>query len=94
MTLLSQDKTVAVKQAFEKFAHDQGNITIKRYHGADNGHFAEEGFCCEIQESNQSITFCGVGAHHQSSIIECGIGKLTEDARTMLLHAQHYWPEM
>ena len=90
MTSPSLEETIAAKQAYEKFVNP---TTIKSYH-ADNGTFAKEGFKDEIKEANQSITFCAVGAHHQSGIIERTIGELTHDARTMLLHAERYWPEM
>ncbi len=90
MTSPSLEETIAAKQAYEKFANP---TKIKSYH-ADNGTFAKEGFKDEVKEANQSITFCAVGAHHQSGIIERTIGELTHDARTMLLHAQRYWPEM
>ena len=90
MTSPSLEETIEAKQAFEKFADP---IDIKSYH-ADNGQFAKEGFREEVKNSNQTITFCAVGAHHQSGIIERAIGQLTHDARTMLLHAERYWPEM
>ena len=39
------------------------------YH-ADNGRFAESSFRDAVDDSNQTITFCGVGAHHQNAIVE------------------------
>jgi hypothetical protein len=43
--------------------------------------------------SNQSITFCGVGGHHQNGIAERKIKELTLGARTLLLHAKRKLPE-
>ena len=41
----------------------------------------------------QTISFCGVGAHHQNGVSENIIKQLTLTARTLLLHAQQFWPE-
>jgi len=41
----------------------------------------------------QSITFCGINAHHQNGIVERQNQSITESARTMLLHAECLWPE-
>ena len=42
-------------------------VKVHRYH-VYNGRFAEQPFRSEIEDSNQTITFCGVGSHHQSVI--------------------------
>ena len=50
--------------------------------------------CLEaIEDANQDITFCAVGAHHQNGIYESHIKILNLGARTILLHAQRHWPE-
>jgi len=85
------DETLAAKHAFEIMAHSFG-IPIQSYH-ADNGIFAEKLFRNEISMSNQSISFCGVGAHHQNGFVENHIGRLTRGARILLLSAQRRWPE-
>ena len=46
-----------------------------------------------MQDSNQTITLCAVGGHHQNGIVEINIKELTLIARTLLLHAIHHWPE-
>ena len=66
-------------------------VKIKSYR-ADNGRFAEKGFKEEIASCDQSITFCGVGYHHQNGIIERFQQTLTEGSRVNLLHAKRYWP--
>lgn len=47
-----------------------------------------------MNKKDQTITFCGVGAHHQNGIIENKNKMLTLGARTMLLHAMRLWPQM
>ena len=85
------EETLEAKAAFEAYAADMG-VTIKHYH-ADNGRFAENAFMEHVKASGQSITFCGVGAHHQNGVAERRIRDLTEHSRTMLLHASHRWPK-
>ena len=91
MRNLSLDETLLAKRAFEKLLA-RGNHTVKRYH-ADNGRYADKGFLDSVNECNQVITFCGVGAHHQNGVVERRIRVITETSRTLLLHAQRHWPE-
>lgn len=79
-------QTLEAKAAYEKYAHDHG-VKISHYH-TDNGIFAEKAFRNAVDNSNQTISYCAVGAHHQNGIAECRIGILTHGARTKLLHAQ------
>ena len=90
-TSTDMESTLQAKAAFEKWSLQHG-VPIRNYH-ADNGRFAERGFRTAVSDANQGISFCAVGAHHQSGIIERHIGLLTASARTSLLHAQHLWPE-
>ena len=90
-TSTSQEETIKAKHSFEKQAAIS-NICIKKYH-ADNGRFAEKGFKDEVEKCNQTISYCGVGAHHQNGLIETTIKSVTNGARTILLHAQRHWPE-
>ena len=85
------ESTLNAKHSFESMNSDFG-VSIKSYH-ADNGRFAEKSFRDDISNCQQSISFCGVGSHHQNGIIERHIGLLTSGARTTLLHAQRSWPE-
>ena len=87
---LSLDETLLAKTSFERLAND-GGISIKSYR-ADNGRFADKGFHSAIKECNQTITFCGVGGHHQNGIVERKIKELTLIARTLLLHSIRHWP--
>jgi transposase InsO family protein len=45
-------------------------------------------FMNSIEEKGQTISFSGVGAHHQNGIAEKRIGDLQRRATTLLLHAQ------
>ena len=48
--------------AFECIA-EQRSVHICRYH-CDNGCFADRAFMDDVHQAHQTITFCGVGAHH------------------------------
>ena len=68
-------------------------VKIKHYH-ADNGRFNEAAFLEHLRQQNpqQTISFSGVGAHHQNGRAEKRIQDLQDAARSMLLHAQRRWP--
>jgi hypothetical protein len=63
-------------------------VTIRHYH-ADNGQFAKTKWleAIEAHRPQQTISFCGMGAHHQNGIAKKKIQDLQENARTMMLHA-------
>ena len=44
-----------------------------------------------MQDANQTITFCGVGSHHQNAIVERKIQTLTIGDSTFIIHADTYW---
>jgi transposase InsO family protein len=68
-------------------------VTIKHYH-AENGRFKGKAFLQSIEENGQSISFSGVGAHHQNEIAEKRIGDQQRRATTLLLHAERRWPDV
>ena len=86
------EETLKAKRAYEKLLHDAGH-TAKHYR-ADNGRFADSGFHKDITDHDQTIDFCGVGAHNQNGIVENKNRQLTLGARTLLLHGMRYWPQM
>lgn len=90
MESLSADDTVAAKHAFERFAEAHG-VRIAHYH-ADNGTFEAKAFQADVRSAGQTISYCGVNAHHQNGKAERRIRDITESARSMLLHAIHRWP--
>ena len=54
--------------AYELMANSHG-VKIKYFH-ADNGIYAEKDFTDEVANCGQTISFCGVSAHHQNSVAE------------------------
>ncbi len=88
---LTLEETILAQHAYECFLSSIG-VTAKAYH-ADNGSFANKGFKDDCIASNQTITFCGVGGHHQNRIAEPKMKDLTLGACTLLLHAKRMLPE-
>jgi hypothetical protein len=87
----SSGETLKAKRASELYASQRG-IKIRHYH-ADNGRFADNAWRNVLLEENQGITYCGANAHWQNGIAERRIRDLKEQSRTMLLHAEHHWPD-
>jgi phosphoglycolate phosphatase-like HAD superfamily hydrolase len=83
-------ETLEAKCAFERYAAKHG-VTIKHYH-VDNGRFIENAFVEDVNAQRQTNSFCGVNAHFQNGIAERCIRELQDQARTMLIHANHRWP--
>jgi hypothetical protein len=92
MTEMNGASTVEAKLAFERTASSHG-VHIQHYH-ADNGLFDTKVFKASIQSVNQTLSFCGVNAHHQNGKAENRIKDVTTGARTSLLHAAHSWPKV
>ena len=90
MTNRDGPSTVAAKEAFERILSTHG-VKAKHYH-ADNGLFDTEVFKSSIKQAHQTLSFCGVNAHHQNGKAERRIGDVTQGTRTSLLHASHRWP--
>ena len=91
MVEMNKETTVEAKEAFERVAEEY-NVRIRYYH-CDNGLFDTFLFKSSITKAHQSITFCGVNAHHQNGKAERRIKDVTEGGRTSLLHASHRWPK-
>ena len=89
---MTGERTLEAKNAYERLMKSYGH-TARAYH-ADNGRFAEDIFVQDSKDKAQKVTYCGVGSHHQYGISERRIRTLGEDARTMLAHGQHLWPEV
>lgn len=84
-------QTIEGKKRFEATAQ-RYDVKITEYR-ADNGVFKSRDFKVSITNNNQTISFCGVGAHHQNGVAERHIGIIVHRARTMLLHANEMWPK-
>ena len=72
---LTLSETLLAKHAYERFLASLG-VESKSYH-TDNGCFAVKGFRDDCISSNQKITFCGVGSHHQNGIAKRKIKDIT-----------------
>ena len=57
-------ESIEAKASYEKMAETFG-IILKKFH-TDNGIFAEEGFKSKMSNNNQTIGYCGVGAHFKT----------------------------
>ena len=84
---LTGQETIDAKHAFEQVAEQHG-VHILHYH-CDNGRFVDKAFMDDVLQAHQTITFCGIGAHHQNGIAKCCIHNIMENAHTSLLHAAH-----
>jgi hypothetical protein len=81
-----------IKNSYECLLLSFGH-KVRAYH-VDNGRFVENMYVQDVKDKAQNITFCGVGSHHQNGIAERRIKSFGKDARTMLAHGQHLWPEV
>jgi hypothetical protein len=86
------EETLQAKRAYEKVLAQAGR-RAKHYH-ADNGRSSDRSLHQDVDDKGQSISFCGVGAHHQNGIIENRNKQLTLGARTLLMHGIRHWPQM
>ena len=87
---LGSGETLMSKRAFERLARSYG-VTIKGYR-ADNHPYGSNAFRSDIDESDQTLTFSGVGAHHQNGVAERAIQTITSWARAMMMHQLLHWP--
>ena len=88
---LGTTKTLSTNACFERESALNG-VKMKNHH-TDNGVFTAREFIAHMHDSDQCITFSGVGAHHQNDISEIAVGTVTRKARTQLKHAQLRWSE-
>ncbi len=71
----------------------RADCSVKHYQ-ADNGQFSDKEFLAACNNLNQTIEFCGVGAHHQNGIAENRNKHLTQTAEILLLHGMRMWLQM
>ena len=84
-------EAIRAKQEFEREMSSMG-VTVVHYH-TDNGVFTATEFQDELASNTQTVTFSGVGAHHQNAVAERAIGTISAMTRTMMLHAKIRWPK-
>ena len=87
MTALNGETNVEAKLEFERVCNGHG-VHILHYH-ADNGLFDTKAFKGSVTKSQQTLSFCGVNAHHQSGKAEQKIKDVNQGAHTSLPHAAH-----
>jgi hypothetical protein len=93
MVKMDAEATVEAKLAFERTSSSYG-VTIRHYH-SDNGLFdTSKAFKNSVVKAGQTLSFCGVNAHHQNGKAENRIKDVTTGGRTALLHAAHRWPKV
>jgi hypothetical protein len=81
------EETIEGKEAFEWYAASHG-VRVLHYR-ADHGVFADNN---AVRSQRQTLSFCGVTAHHQNGVAKRRIHELENQARTMLIHANRRWP--
>jgi len=87
---MTVESTIKAREAFVRFCGQHG-VKLSHMH-ADNGRFADATFVASVQQDGHTITFAGVGAHHQNGRAEKRIRDLQDMARTMMVFAQEKWP--
>ncbi len=85
-------ETLLAKLAFEKLCA-KVDYSDKHYQ-ADNGCFSDNEFLAAWDNLNQTMEFCGVGAHHQNGTVKNRNKLLTQTSRVPLLHGMKMWPQM
>jgi hypothetical protein len=88
MIKMNAETTAEAKLAFERVAASYG-ATVRHYH-SDNGLFDTKAFKASISKAGQTLSFCGVNAHHQNGKTKNRIKDITTGGRTALLHAAHH----
>jgi len=88
---LRDGETLQAKYKYEGYCKLRG-IRVKHYH-ADNSPFGNNAYRSDCTRQQQSLSFSGVGAHHQNAVAERAIRTITNWSRTMILHSLLYWPE-
>jgi hypothetical protein len=88
---LGAAETLRAKHQFEREARNCG-VPIESYRG-DNGVYRTTEFQKDLYIRGQTMSFSGVGAHHQNGTAEKAIRTISESSRAMMLHAALHWPE-
>ena len=84
-------ETLQSKRKFERFA-SQRNVDVRSYR-ADNHPYSSKGFLEDLEVHNQTITFSGVGAHHQNGAAERALQTCCTWARALMMHQLLHWPD-
>jgi hypothetical protein len=84
-------ETLQGKWKLDRAAEELGR-KIKHFH-TDNHPFGAQEFLDDLELKNQTVTFGGVGAHHQNGIGENAVKLVTNVARSMMMHQLIHWPD-
>jgi hypothetical protein len=84
-------ETLQGKNRFKK-GSAQFDVQIKSFR-ADKAPFSAAKFKNYLENKGQTISFSGVGAHHQNGAAERASKTINYWAQTMMLHTILHWPE-
>jgi hypothetical protein len=88
---LNAGETLQGKRRLDRIAAEYGR-KIKHFH-TDNHPFGSKEFQEDLALNDQTVTFSGVGAHHQNGISENAVKLVTNMARSMMMHQLIHWPD-
>ena len=88
---LQVGETLLNKHRLESEAATYG-VKIKSYH-ADNHPFGAKEFLEDLKRCKQTITFSGVGAHHQNGVAERTQATITSWSLAMMMNLMIHWPQ-
>ena len=86
---LDAGSTVKSRMEFERIC-DSCGVKVLHYN-ADNGRFDTKNFKEACNTAKQTLSFCGINAHHHNVKYEYRIKDVTTGSRTALLYAVHRW---
>ena len=88
---LRAGETLQTKRAFDRFASEHG-VKLQHFR-LDNHPFGAREFREDLDDFGQTISFSGVGAHHQNGVAERAQSTVMSWTRSQLLHQLLHWPE-
>ena len=84
-------ETIRAKANFELMSVGHG-VLVESYL-TDAGAFSAAKFVKQIRDHNQRIRYCGANAHHKNGVAERAVQKVSNMARSMLLHSAGHWKD-
>jgi hypothetical protein len=84
-------ETLKTKRAFERFAAEHG-VNLQHFR-LDNQPFDSQAFREDLEDNGQTVSFSGVGAHHQNGVAERAQGTIFSWTRAQMMHQLLHWPE-
>ena len=90
---LNTHETLGAIKSFERTCLDNGVVPME-YISASGSAFTSMEFQAHLAHYKQIVHFVGTAAHHHNSMAERIIRTIMSIARTLMLHAAIYWPEM